>query len=186
MKVKVGISNRHIHLNKDDYNYLFSDIPFSKRNDLSQTGEFASLLTVTLKGPKGEINNVRVLGPLRSYTQVEVSKTDCYKLGVTAPVRDSGDLKDATPIEIIVGNKSITKNCLIIATRHIHINPDEQKRFDLYNDKVKVMVRGDKPTILEDVHLKVADTFKFELHLDTDDANCCLLNSGDEVEIIKY
>ncbi len=92
MLVKVGVSNRHVHLNEEDYNLLFSSSKFDKRNYLTQEGEFASLKTVTIKGPKGSIDNVRVVGPLRNYTQVEVLKSDNYILGVNPPVRTSGDL----------------------------------------------------------------------------------------------
>ena len=131
MQVKVGVSNRHIHVTKEDFIYLFGDIPFTKRNDLSQPGEFASNFTVKLIGPKGEIDNVRVVGPERSYTQVEVSKTDCYKLGINAPVRNSGDLSDASVITIEYNDKSITKACCIIPTRHIHISSLDRKKYNL-------------------------------------------------------
>lgn len=185
MKISVGISNRHVHLSFDDYKALFNDTNFTKRNDLTQGMEFASTLTVTIKGPKGEISNVRVLGPLRSYTQVEVSQTDAYKLGITPPVASSGNLEDASNITIINGSNMIERKCCIIQNRHIHLNKEEQLKYKLFKDVYEIRVGGVKGVILENVHLKVNDNFKFELHLDTDDANCCLLKNGDMVDIIN-
>lgn len=185
MKISVGISNRHVHLSFDDYKALFNNTNFTKRNDLTQGMEFASTLTVTIKGPKGEISNVRVLGPLRSYTQVEVSQTDAYKLGITPPVASSGNLEDASNITIINGPNMIERKCCIIQNRHIHLNKDEQLKYKLFKDVYEIRVGGVKGVILENVHLKVNDNFNFELHLDTDDANCCLLKNGDMVDIIN-
>ena len=185
MKVSVGISNRHVHLNKEDYELLFNDQEFSKRNDLTQKGEFASNLTVTLCGPKGEIPNVRVLGPLRNYTQVEISKTDSYLLGINPEVRNSGDLEDAVDIDIVTNNNAITRKACIIATRHIHINGEDQKKYNLYDQMYKIKTFTEKSSILENVYIKVSPSYTFELHLDNDDANSNLLTNGDYVEIIK-
>ena len=185
MNVTVGISNKHVHLTEEDYKLLFGDTPFEVRNELKQPGMFASTLTVSITGPKRTIDNVRVLGPHRSYTQVEVSKTDSYTLGVNPPVRDSGDLDDAEEITITGPLGSITRRAWIIATRHIHVNDEIRKVHGLEGIK-KVSVRkvGEKGAILNDVHLKDMDQSYFELHLDTDDANALLLNQDDELEII--
>ena len=185
MKVKVGVSNRHIHITKEDFLYLFGNIPFTKRNDLSEPGEFASNFVVKISGPKGEIENVRVVGPERSYTQVEVSKTDCYKLGIDAPVRNSGDLEDSAIITIEYNNKSITKACCIIPTRHIHISTSERKKLNLTKDYYKIKVDGEKSSILDKVYIKEGKDYNFELHLDTDDANANLIKNGDVLEIIE-
>ncbi len=186
MNVTVGISNRHIHLNEEDYKLLFGDMPFEVRNKLNQPGMFASTLTVSITGSKRTIDNVRVLGPLRSYTQVEISKTDSYTLGVNPPVRNSGDLADASEITITGPMGSITRNAAIIATRHIHVNDEIRKEHGLEGiKKVSVKKVGEKGAILDDVYLKDAPLSYFELHLDTDDANALLLNQGDELEIIK-
>lgn len=185
MNVTVGISNRHVHLNEKDYKLLFGDTPLEVRNELSQPGMFASTLTVSITGRKRTIDNVRVLGPLRSYTQVEVSRTDSYTLGVNPPVRDSGDLADADEITITGPLGSITRKACIIATRHIHVNDEIRKEHGLVGiDKVSVRKVGEKGAILNDVHLKDMELSYFELHLDTDDANALLLNQGDELEII--
>ena len=184
MKVKVGISNRHVHLSEEDFKILFEDKELTKKKDLTQKGQFAANETVTVKGAKNEIKSERMLGPLRSYTQVEISKTDSYLLGVNPPVRDSGELDDACEITIINNDKSITRNACILATRHIHITEELKEEYNL-KDTCKVKVGNTKPTILEDVHVKTDPSYRFELHLDTDDGNACLLNQQDEVEIIE-
>ena len=185
MKVKVGVSNRHVHLTCEDYKALFGNIPLTKRNDLNQPGMYACNETVIIKGPKRSIENVRVLAPLRDYTQVEVSKTDCYYIGIDSPVRNSGDLKDASLITIIGPKGEITKNAGIIAARHIHVDKKIRMKKGLLNvKKVKVRIPGEKGGIINNVYLKDSDEAYFELHLDTDDANAFLLKQDDEVEII--
>ena len=127
-----------------------------------------------------------MLGPIREYTQVEISKTDSYKLGIEPPVRDSGDLTGSSPITIIGPNGSIDLNegC-IIPTRHIHILPSQMKMYGLEGkDVVSVRVGGEKGGIINNVHLKVSDESFFELHLDTDDANAHLIKNKDIGEII--
>ena len=185
MKIGVGVSNRHVHLTNEDYKLLFGDIPLTKRNDLNQPGMYASELTVTIMGPKRSISNVRVLGPLRSYTQVEVSKTDCYTLGIDAPVRNSGELFDAGEIIIVGPMGTITRNAAIVAARHIHVDKKIRVEHDLVGiDKVSVKIPGEKGGIIDNVWLKDSEEAFFELHLDTDDANAFLLKQNDEVEII--
>lgn len=186
MKIKVGISNRHIHLKEEDFKLLFQDTILDKRNDLSQPGMYASNLTVTLVGPKNEIPNVRVIGPLRDYTQVEVSQSDCYTLGITCPIRESGDLTDAGEITIKNKNQEITRKACIVSQRHIHISPEEQARFGLFESVYKIKIFGEKGGTLDNVYLKVSPNYKYELHLDIDDANAHLLNQNDEVEIITH
>ncbi len=185
MKVVVGVSNRHVHLNNDDYKLLFGDIPLTKRNDLTQPNTFASELTVTITGSKRSIENVRVLGPNRSYTQVEISRTDAYTLGVNPPVRNSGDLDGAGEITITGPVGSITRNAAIIASRHIHVDKSIRREHNLEGvDIVSVKIGGEKGGIIDNVYLKETEEAYFELHLDTDDANAHLINQGDEVEII--
>jgi len=185
MKVKVGVSNHHVHLCEDDYKILFGEIEFLKKVDLNQPGEFASVLTVSIKGQKGQIDNVRVLGPLRGYTQVEISKTDSYKLGVNPPVCASGDLANASLITIIGPSGSVERNACIIANRHIHVDKDILKENNLEGVKeVNLRISGCKGGILENVSLKETPKAYFEVHLDTDDANAFLLKQNDEVEII--
>ena len=187
MKVSVGVSNRHVHLTKEHLEILFgSGYELEKKNDLTQPGQYASTALVTIKTEKAEISNVRVLGPVRPYTQVEISKTDAYKLGLNPPVRNSGDIKGSEAITIVGPNGSIDINegC-IIAARHIHILPEQLKFYGLEGkEKVNVKLNGEKGGIITNVYLKVSEEYFFELHLDTDDANAHLIKNGDIGEII--
>lgn len=188
MKVTIGVSNRHVHLKKEDLEILFGKkFQLTKHKDLTQAGQFASTSLVTLKTGKGMIENVRVLGPLRTYTQVEISKTDAYKLGLNPPVRNSGDLSLSESITIIgpSGELTINEGC-IIATRHIHILPEQMKKYKLEGkETVSVRLSGEKGGIIDNVYLRPAENSFFELHLDTDDANAHLIKNGDIAEIIK-
>ena len=187
MKVSIGVSNRHVHLKEEHLKVLFGDnFELEKKNDLTQPGQYASTSLVTIKTEKSEIDKVRVLGPLRSYTQVEISNTDAYKLGINPPVRDSGDLKGSSPITIIgpKGVVELEEGC-IIPTRHIHILPNQVRLYELEGkDVVSVKIDGEKGGIINNVHLKVSEESFFELHLDTDDANAHLIKNGDIGEII--
>lgn len=187
MKVGIGVSNRHVHLKKDDLEKLFGkDYNLEIDKEMSQPGQFASKSFVDLKTQKNIIKHVRIVGPLREYTQVEISKTDAYFLGLNPPVRDSGDLKKSESITLVgpKGELYLNEVC-IIADRHIHITP---KQMDLYNlkerDIVNVKLYGEKGGIITNVHLKVQEKSFFELHLDTDDANAHLVKQGDIGEII--
>ncbi len=187
MKVSIGVSNRHVHLKKEHLYILFgNDYELEKKSDLNQPGQFSSTALVTLKTNKSEINNVRVLGPVRSYTQVEISKTDAYKLGINPPIRNSGDLKNSSSILIVgpKGSVQIEEGC-IIATRHIHILPSQIRMYGLEGkEKVNVKISGEKGGIITNVYLKVSEDSYFELHLDTDDANAHLVKNGDIGEIL--
>lgn len=187
MKVSIGISNRHVHLTREAIDILFGkDYELTFKNKLSQSDQFAANETVIIKGPKNEIEKVRVLGPIRSYNQIEVSKTDSFKLGVNPPVRNSGDIKGSSPITIIgpKGILNLNEGC-IIATRHLHASPDDLIKYGLKNNQiVSIKINGGKSAILNDVHVKSEPGFVLEVHLDTDDANGCLLNQGDEAELI--
>lgn len=188
MKVKVGVSARHLHICQEDLEYLFgSGYELKEERPLTQTGEYASTAKVTLKGEKGIIENVRILGPVRKYTQVEISKTDAYKLGLNPPVRNSGDLENSSPITICYNGKELRKesNC-IIAARHIHMSTKDLFKLGFENNEiVKVKIGGEKGGILDNVYVKAGDKYVLELHLDTDDANAHLINSGDICEVIK-
>lgn len=187
MKVSIGVSNRHVHLKLEHLKILFgNDYELEKKNDLTQPGQFASTALVSLKTGKGIIDKVRVLGPLRSYTQVEISKTDAFKLGLNPPIRNSGDLDLSESVTIIGPNGEVKiKEGCIIATRHIHILPEQMKQYKLEGkEKVSVKISGEKGGIIDNVYLKVADNSYFELHLDTDDANAHLIKNGDIAEIL--
>ena len=187
MKVTVGVSNRHVHLKLEDLKILFgANFELEKQKDLTQPGQFASTSFVTLKTVKGTIEKVRVLGPIRNYTQVEISKTDAFKLGLNPPVRNSGDLNGSESITIIGPNGELTidEGC-IIASRHIHILPEQIKQYNLEGrETVSVRLFGDKGGIIDNVYLKPSDEAFFELHLDTDDANAHFVKNGDIAEIL--
>lgn len=187
MKVKVAVSARHIHLTKEDVDILFGkNYELTKRNDLSQMGQYACEEVVTIKTEKLELN-LRVLGPVRSYTQAEVSRTDAYKLGINPPVRDSGDVLGSEKVTIIGPKGTIeNKECCIIADRHIHMSNDDALAYGLkHGDIVSVKVDGLKGGIMNNVHIRVADNFTLEMHIDTDDANAFLLNGKEVLEVIK-
>lgn len=187
MKVTVGISNRHVHLTQEHLEILFGkDFELHKLRPVNQPGQFASEEKVTIVTEKSKIENVRILGPTRPYTQVEISKSDAIKLGINPPVRDSGDVEKSAPITILgpCGSVELDHGC-ILATRHIHITPNDRKKLGLESvSKVGVKVGNEKGGILEQVHIKVAEESYYEMHIDTDDANAFLLKNGDEVEIL--
>lgn len=183
--MNVGISNRHVHLTEDDFKKLFNNKELEAVKYLNQPGQFASNLKVTIKTWKSEISGVRVLGPLRDYTQVEISKTDAYKLGLNPPVRESGNLKGSEDITIIGDNEITLKECTIIATRHIHASKEDLVKYNLdASKKYKVKINGEKGGIINNVSIKVSDKAFFEMHLDTDDGNGHLLKCGDTATII--
>ena len=150
--------------------------------------EFASEQLVTLVGPSLKtIENVRVLGPVRKHTQVEISRTDTFVLKVSPPVRPSGDIKGSEKI-VIVGPKGVVylNEGVIIANRHIHLTPEYAEKHGIKDgDYVDVMVGSIKPTKFFDVQVRVRDDFNVEMHIDTDDANAAGLKNGDLVTIIK-
>ena len=187
MKIKVGVSNRHVHLTKEVYFGLFGKSELKKDRDLDQPGQFASTSYVTIKKGDRELEKVRVLGPFRDYNQVEISQTDAYKLKVNPPVRDSGDLEGSESITLIGPNGSVDLSSgLILARRHIHITPEDMKKYGFEGlKKVAVLIKGEKGGIIDNIYFKVLDIASLTLHLDTDEGNAFNLKSGDEVILIK-
>ncbi len=188
MKVILGVSMRHVHLSNDVYEKLFGLEKLNNVKDLRQPGQFASDKFVTIENEGRKIEHVRVLGPIRKYTQVEISRTDSYYLKLNPPVRSSGDLKGSSSITLIGPNGCVhlDEGC-ILANRHIHISPEEVKKYHLENvTKVKVKVGGEKGGILDNVYLKVLQPSSLELHLDSDEGNAFGLKTGDELEIFDY
>lgn len=185
MKVVLGVSNRHIHLKKEHLEILFGkNYELKKIRTLNQPNQFVSNAKVTIKTDKGLLENVVIVGGLRDYTQIEVSKTDAIKLGINPPVRTSGDIKNSEIVTLIGPEGSIQTEGCIIADRHIHITPKQKELYGL-NDTVDILINSEKGGIISDVHLKVSDNAYYELHLDTDDANAFLLKNGDILEIIQ-
>ncbi len=187
MEVIVGVSSRHIHLTREHADVLFGKgYRLEKLKSLRQPGQYACEETVIVTGPKGSIPNVRVLGPERSYTQLEISKTDGYVLGVSTEVRDSGDI-DNTPGIKVTGPKGtlILDKGVIIPFRHLHLHPSNAEELGVKDkDLVAVKTNGDRMVILENVLCRVSDKYMLEFHLDTDEANASGLRTGDLVQII--
>ncbi len=179
MEVVLGVSNRHVHLTEEDYKTLFGDTKINIVKELLQPGQYASDQVITIKTDKNELNKVRILLPFRSYSQVEISKTDAYTLGINPPIRDSGDLSGASTITLIGPNGEVTKDCAIIAARHIHISPAKKQELGLTNEYVSVSFKGEKPVTFHNVKLKEDPSFVLEFHLDTDDANGSFLKTND-------
>lgn len=174
MKVKVEISARHIHLNQPDLEKLFgAGYELKNIKDLSQEGEFAAEETVTLVGPKRKLENLRVVGPVRSATQVELAYTDAFSLGLDAPLRISGNVAGSAGAKLIgpTGEVDLVEG-IIIAKRHLHINQKEADELGLKNDDlVKVKVLGDRGLIFENVVVRIKPNFHTSVHVDTDEAN---------------
>ncbi len=185
--VPVAVSNRHIHLSEADQRVLFGDAPLSRLRDLSQPGEFAARETCTLVGPRGAIEGVRILGPLRCSTQVEISQTDAYRLGVSPPVQESGNHEGSVGLTLVgpAGTVVLSRG-VIMALRHIHMTPEDADRLAV-RDRETVAVRfgGDRSLTLGSVLVRVSPRYRLELHLDTDEANAALLRNGDLVELIR-
>lgn len=187
--IPVGVSNRHVHLSKEDLEKLFGKgFELTNIKDLSQIGEFASAETLTVKGPKGAIENIRILGPVRSASQVEISRTDCFKLGINAPVRQSGHL-DGSPGCTLIGPKGEIEldKGVIIADHHIHMSPKDAEEFDLKdNDRVSVHIEGIRELTFHNVVVRVKPSYVLEFHIDTDEANACMVKNGDKVRVLKF
>lgn len=187
MMVPVGVSARHIHLTQEDVEKLFGPgYQLTKKKDL-MGGQFAANEQCTIVGLKlRAIENVRILGPVRKKSQVEISATDARTLGINAPIRQSGDTAGSSPIALVGPKGAIYLNegC-IVAARHIHMTPAEAKAAGLKDgDFVSVRCENERGGILENVKIRVDDSFTLEMHIDTDEANACQIKQGDKVSII--
>ena len=187
-RIPVGISVRHVHICKEDLEKLFGPGAELHPERTLYQGDFAAKETVSLIGPKMRLlERVRILGPMRDRTQVELAKTDTIFLGVDAPLRMSGDIKDSAPITII-GPKGVIelKEGCIRAMRHIHMNTKEAKYFGLKDgEPVKVRVGGPSAVTFDNVVVRVSDNVRLQIHLDTDEGNVADINCKREIEIIK-
>lgn len=184
--IPVGISNRHIHLSEGDIAALFgAGYQLTTKKPLSQPGQYAAEEVVTIVGPKGQIEKVRILGPARKASQVEVSQTDAYKLGITAPVRDSGDIENSPGVKMIGPKGEVELGMgAILAGRHVHMHPDDAAKFGVKDkDRVEVATNGERSVTFGNVLVRVSDQFALELHVDTDEANAALLRNGDSVKL---
>ena len=187
--IPVGVSNRHIHLSKADCETLYGvGYELTPMKDLSQPGQYACKETLTIVGPSlRPIENVRVLGPLRPESQVEIARTDYFTLKVKPPVRESGKISGSAPVTIIGPKGVVTlKEGCIIANRHIHMSLEDGIKYGVKdNEYVTVDACGERKTRFFDVQVRVSDKFRLEMHLDTDDANAAGLSGKSLVKIVK-
>jgi putative phosphotransacetylase len=177
----IAVSARHVHLTREVLDALYGrGHELTRERELSQPGEFAAAECVTVIGSRmRSLEGVRILGPLRDYTQVELARTDGVALGLELPVRESADLAGSAPVVLVGPEGAVSlKEGAIRATRHLHANEEEAASLGLKDgDSVSVRVPGKKGVVFENVTVRVDPSFRLEIHLDTDDANaadvCC-------------
>ena len=185
--IKVGVSARHVHLSQEDLETLFGKGHTLTPKKMLMGDQFAAEECVTLVSPSlRSIEGVRVLGPVRNKSQIEISRTDTFKLKVSPPVRPSGEIKGSAPMALVgpSGSVFLNEGC-IIANRHIHMTPQDAQKYGVSdNDVVDVEIQNSKPTRYYNVQVRVHKDFNTEMHIDTDDANAAAIKQGDHVEII--
>lgn len=173
-QVPIAVSARHVHLTEQHIAILFGQgATLTNDFDLSQPGQFAAHERVTIRGPKGQFDNVRVLGPARSASQVEISKTDSFTLGINPPIRQSGHISGSEPITIIGphGEVHMDEGC-IIAKAHIHMHPNDAEQFGVTDGElVDVVVDSERPITFHNVVIRVSESFQLDMHIDTDEGN---------------
>ena len=187
-KFIVETSARHVHLTAEAFATLFGEgKELTVKKMLSQPGQFACKETVTICGPKGAIEKIRVLGPVRSKTQIEILAGDCFKLGVKAPARLSGDLAGTPGITVIGPKGSVhTTEGLIVAQRHIHMLPEEAAAYGVNDGQtVSIQIDGPRGGTLANVVIRATDTSALECHVDTEEANAMDISSSARIKIIK-
>ena len=188
-KILVETSARHVHVSREDLDILFGKgFELTVKKELSQPGQYASNERVTVVGPKREIANISILGPVRKQTQVELSATDARSVGIPIAVRESGDLAGTPGCKIVgpCGEVEISEG-VIVAKRHIHLVPETAEKWGVKNkDVVSVKVDSDgRKAILGDVVIRVSENFADAMHIDTDESNAVMAAPGMMVEVIK-
>ncbi len=180
------VSAHHIHLSQEHVEALFGKgHQFTHQSDLSQPGQFACQEQLTIVGPKGRIERVRVLGPARSATQVEIAMTEQFKLGIHPPIRESGDIRDTPGCTLDGPAGSVTLDRgVICAMRHVHMTPADALRYGVKDKStVRVRVQSDRELVFGDVRVRVNPNFRLAMHIDTDEANAANLKTGEQVYI---
>nr|WP_300144830.1 phosphate propanoyltransferase [Propionicimonas sp.] len=187
LRIVVGVSNRHAHLSREDLATLFGLDELTVYRRVRQPSDFAAEQTVSISGPRGTFPKLRLMGPCRAKTQVELSRTDCVALGIDAPVTQSGHLDDAGPIDIEGPRGKIhVPHGVMVAARHIHMGPSHAKALGLADqDLVKVGFCGERGGVLDNVIIRIKDDWVPEIHLDTDEANALGLRDGDFGKLLK-
>lgn len=186
-QVKLGISARHVHVSQEHLEMLYGPgAELHPIKDLGQPGQYAADERVDLITAKGSIKGVRILGPVRKQSQVELALTDARKLGLNPPVRDSGNLKGTPGIKMVGPHGSIElTEGVIIAARHIHFDPETAAQYNLKDqDQVCVKIKGERGLTFEHVLVRVHPSFAPEMHIDTDEGNAALMDSDCMVEIL--
>ena len=185
--IPVGVSARHIHLTQAHMEVLFGKgNALTRYKDISQPGQYAANETVTLVGPRNAIQKVRVLGPCRSYTQIELASSDARTLGINPPIRESGNLAGTPGVRVIgpAGSLQLEQGC-IIAERHIHMTPRDAAAYGVtHGQRVSIKVEGARGGTMEQVAIKVHDHYALDLHIDTDDSNAYGVQHGQHLELI--
>ena len=186
-KLTVGISNKHVHLSQADLETLFGKgYQLTKTKDLNQPGQYATAEKVDVTGPKGTLKGLRILGPVRKQTQVELAATDARTIGIKCPVRLSGDLAGSAPITITgpCGQIELEEGA-IIAMRHMHVTPEDAKIAGVVGrDKVSIRVGGERGLVFDEVAVRCTPTSYTEIHLDTDEANAAGVVNDQLVELV--
>ncbi len=186
--IPVGVSNRHIHISQEDLDTLFGKgYQLTKVKDLGQPGQYACKEYVIIAGPRSAIEKVRILGPVRKETQVEVLSSDCRKLGIPAVVRQSGDMAGAPGITMVGPKGSVYRDeCAIVALRHIHMSPADAEHYGIRDGQiVKIKFGGQRGGIYDKVVCRVSSTAALELHLDVEEANALCVDETSKFKIIK-
>ena len=188
LNIPIGVSARHVHLSQAHVEHLFGEgYRLSEKSPLSQPGQFAANEQVTIVGPKGALHHVRILGPARELSQVEISATDARAIGIHAPLRVSGDIANSAPITLVgpKGSLYLQEGC-IVAAKHIHMSPQDAERFSVQDGQlVYVEVKSERPIIFSDVLIRVNPRFSLEMHVDTDEGNAGFISKGTIGRIIK-
>ncbi|MNI03673.1 Phosphate propanoyltransferase [compost metagenome] len=186
-QVPIGVSARHIHVSKEHIEILFgAGYELKVLKDLSQPGQYAAEETVAVIGPKGKFDKVRILGPARSQTQLEISRTDAFSLGINPPVRESGQIEGTPGIKVVgpQGEVDIEQG-VIIAARHIHLHTSDAKAWGIRDkQQLRVKLSGERPLIFLDVLARVSDQYALDMHIDTDEGNAAGVKTGDSAEIL--
>ncbi|QYE97583.1 phosphate propanoyltransferase [Paraclostridium sordellii] len=187
MKLPIALSNRHVHLSQADIETLFgAGHKLVEFKPLSQPGQYACEEKVDLVGPKGTIKGVRVLGPARPSTQVEISLADGFALGVKAPIKESGDIAGTPGVKLVgpAGEVELTEG-VIVASRHIHMSLDDAAKFGVKDKQiVKVRTFGPRSVVFENVLVRANPNFALEMHVDVEEGNAAAVRNGDMVELI--
>jgi putative phosphotransacetylase len=184
--IPVGVSNRHVHLTAKHFQILFGDEQgMTEFKPLSQPGQFAARETVTVVGPPGVIRNVRILGPFRGQTQVEISRTDGFTLGIHPPVRLSGSINGTPGVTLVGPAGAVTiQEGLIVAKNHVHLSVEDARRFDIKQGDTLILGSSGRAVIFQDVVVRVKETYCLDFHIDQDEANAAGLSNGDNVAVL--